>query len=212
MIRPGLNYVANTNVEMTDPTQPQNPAPTTATQPADESNQPTTQNLDTLLGNAKNVNKTSVWGYIVWSLLLPPFSLILTLLFALRRGAFFVVLPSVTIAFSFLALISPVFIYFLFGPIHVVTTQFTLRQNIYSDPKLTITSMLLTVLAIVGIILGIYFRRRAKHSLTLEPLAVAILIAVLVFEHVIFWVNLNSAARVISKQAQIIFNQQGVPY
>src|SRR3990167_7358831 len=122
---------------MTDPTQPQNPAPATTAVPQ-TSEQPTTENLDTLPENA-DVDKTSVWGYIVWSLLLPPFSLILTLLFALRHGAFSVVLPSVTIAISALALISPILIYFLFGPIHIVTTQFTLRQNIYSDPKLTIT-------------------------------------------------------------------------
>lgn len=199
-------------IQMADTTLPQNPLPAQNTQPEEQTGQQATGDLDTLLENAENVNKTSVWGYIVWSLLIPPFSLILTLLFALRRGVFFVVLPSTTIAFSALAIISPVLIYFLFGPIHIVTTQFTLRQNIYSDPKLTITSMLLTFLAIAGVVLGIYFKKRAKHALTLGPLAVAILILILTLEHVIVWMNVTSAAQVISKQTQIIFNQQGVPY
>ncbi len=171
-----------------------------------------TQGLETLIENAETVNKTSVWGYLIWGLALPPITTILALVLALRHGVFFVVLPSITIAFSLLAIISPVLIYFLFGPIHIVTTQFTFSQNIYADPKLTLTSMLLTVLAIAGVVLGIYFRKRAKHALTLGLVPVAILLLILTLEHVIVWMNINSAAKVISKQAQIILNQQGVPY
>lgn len=72
--------------------------------------------------------------------------------------------------------------------------------------------MLLTFLAIAGVVLGVYFRKRAKHTLTLGPTAVTILILILTLEHVIVWMNINSAAQVIPKQAQIIFNQQGVPF
>jgi len=190
---------------MLDPTQPQYPEPITA--PAQ-----TTQNLDGLLQKAEGGVKTSTWGYIIWGLALPPITTILALLFALKRGVFFVVLPTLTIAFSALAVLSPIFVYFLFGPIHIVTTQFTLRQNIYADVGLALTSMFLTILAIAGIILGVYFRNKAKKALTLGTIPVVVLLVILVLEHWIFWINLNSAMSVVSKQAQIILNQQGVPF
>ena len=169
-------------------------------------------NLNTLMGNAQNVNKVSVWGYLIWGLALPPITTILALVLALRRGVFFTVLPAITIAFSLLAIISPVVVYFLFGPIHIVTTQFTVNQNIYADTSLALTSMFLTLLAIAGIVLGIYFRRRAKQTLALRTIPTVVLIVILALEHLIVWMNISSAARVISKQAQIILNQQGVPY
>ena len=170
------------------------------------------ENLDTLTGNTQNVNKVSVWGYLIWGLALPPITTILALVLALRHGVFFAVLPAMTIAFSLLAIISPVVVYFLFGPIHIVTTQFTVNQNIYADTSLALTSMFLTLLAIAGIVLGIYFRGRAKQTLALRTIPVAVLIVILALEHLIVWMNINSAARVISKQAQIILNQQGIPY
>ncbi len=197
---------------MTDPILPLNPLPIQNTPPAGQMIGQATGNLDTLLENAKNVEKTSVWGYLIWGLTMPPITTILALVIALRRGLFFLVLPSITIAFSLLAIIPPVLIFFLFGPIHIVTTQFTFSQNIYSDPKLTLTSILLTFLAIAGVVFGFYFKKRTKQVLTLGPLAVAILILILTLEHVIVWMNLTSAVQVISKQAQIILNQQGVPF
>ncbi|OGE08195.1 hypothetical protein A3A60_03715 [Candidatus Curtissbacteria bacterium RIFCSPLOWO2_01_FULL_42_26] len=169
-------------------------------------------NLDTLMGNAQNVNKVLVWGYLIWGLALPPITTILALVLALRRGVFFTVLPAITIAFSLLAIISPVVVYFLFGPIHIVTTQFTLSQNIYADTGLALTSMFLTLLAIAGIVLGIYFRRRAKQTLALRTIPTVVLIVILALEHLILFMNISSAARVISKQAQILLNQQGIPY
>src|SRR3989338_6053029 len=194
---------------MADTTQPQNPAPTTTAVPQ-TSEQPITENLDNLLGNAQNVNKVSVWGYLIWGLALPPITTILALVLALRRGVFFTVLPAITIAFSLLAIISPVVVYFLFGPIHIVTTQFTLSQNIYADTGLALTSMFLTLLAIAGIVLGIYFRRRAKQTLALRTIPTVVLIVILALEHLILFMNISSAARVISKQAQILLNQQGI--
>src|SRR3989344_9402460 len=170
------------------------------------------ENLDTLMGNNQNVNKVSVWGYLIWGLALPPISTILALVLALRRGVFFTVLPAMTIAFSSLAIISPVLVYFLFGPIRIVTTQFTVNQNIYADTSLALTSIFLTLLAIAGIVLGIYFRTKAKSTLALRAIPTVVLIVILALEHLIVWMNINSAARVISKQAQIILNQQGVPY
>lgn len=176
------------------------------------SESPAEKNMDTLLESAENDNKVSVWGYLIWGMALPPITTILALVLALRRGVFCAVLPAMTIAFSLLAVISPVVVYFLFGPTHIVTTQFTLSQNIYADTSLALTSMFLTLLAIAGIVLGIYFRRRAKQTLTLRTMPMVVLIAILALEHLIVWMNINSAARVISKHAQIILNQQGVPF
>ena len=52
----------------------------------------------------------------------------------------------------------------------------------------------------------------AGNRLPLGAIPVAVLLVILLLEHWIFWININSATRVISKQAQIILNQQGVPY
>ena len=165
-----------------------------------------------LLENVEEVEQKSVWAYIFWGLALPPFTTFIALLVAFKRGTIFVVLPSLTVAFSLLSLISPIFVYFLFGPIKIVTTQFTYDQNIYKDAGLTFSTMFLVVVSILGIILGIYFKRRAKQALTLAPIAMAILLAILILEHAVLWMNVQSTMKVISKQAQIILNQQGVPY
>lgn len=165
-----------------------------------------------LLENVEEVEQKSVWAYIFWGLALPPFTTVIALIIALKRGTIFVVLPSLTVAFSILSLISPIFVYFLFGPIKIVTTEFTYDQNIYKDAGLTFSSMFLVAVSIAGIVLGIYFRRRAKHALTLTPIAMVILAGILIVEHAVLWMNVQSTLSVVSKQAQTILNQQGVPY
>lgn len=168
--------------------------------------------LETLVENSDTVNRTSVWGYFTISMLLPPFTLIIALLLAARRKVIFVILPSLTIAFSTIALISPVIVYFLFGPIRIVTTQFSFSKNIYSDTKLMLTSVILVLLAVAGIASGVYFRKRAKSTLALSTLGYVVLILVLALEHWIFWINLNSTLRVVSEQTKLLLNQQGVPF
>src|SRR3989344_7002066 len=86
----------------------------------------TPKNLENLVENAQTVKRASVWGYFTFSLLLPPITLILALLFALRRGVLFVVLPSITIAYSVIALFWPILIYFLYGPTRLLAGQFAL--------------------------------------------------------------------------------------
>lgn len=185
------------------------PADATSTvSPVEQAN----KQLETLVENSDTVNRTSVWGYFTFSILLPPVTLIIALFWAARRKVIFVILPSLTIAFSTVALISPVIVYFLFGPVRIVTTQFTLSKNIYSDTKLMLTSVILILLAAAGIASGIYFRGRAKNTLTLSTLGYIVLILVLALEHWIFWINLSSTLRVVYEQTKLLLNQQGVPF
>ena len=181
---------------------------TSTVSPAEQVN----KQLETLVENSDTVNRTSVWGYFTISMLLPPFTLIIALLLAMKRKVIFVILPSLVIAFSIVALISPVIVYFLFGPVRIVTTQFSFSKNIYSDTKLMLTSVILILLAVAGIASGIYFRRRAKSALTLSTLGYVVLILILALEHWIIWINLSSTLRVVSEQAKLLLNQQGVPF
>lgn len=154
----------------------------------------TLEELTQLVEEKRQKQSTSVWGYLMGSLVLPPFSLIYVLTAAYRKNVLHLVLPAITILYSILALLN--------GLLTLSAAKYTaLIPGVVGGGKQNNSFLYLTLgLAVIGAGLGFYFRNKCKRDGVLETNGLLIMIAVLVMQFVLMIVALFSAISGISAQ------------
>jgi len=139
----------------------------------------TVDSLNQLIAQNRQNVKVGVWGYVVLSLVFPPFTTIWAFYKASKKQVLSFVLPAITIVFSVLILLSAV----SSGASVQMPTQLT---NLGIDSQTGINSTVMSLirnitifLSLVGLILGIYFRQKVKKINSLSSLSTWIMIAVI---------------------------------
>lgn len=154
----------------------------------------TLEELTRLVEEKKQERAISVWGYLMGSLILPPFSLIYVLTAANRKNVLYLVLPAITILYSILALFN--------GLLTLSAAKYTaLVPGAVGGGRQNNSLLYLTLgLALIGAGLGFYFRNKCKREGVLETNGLLIMIAVLVLQFVLMIFALFSAISGISAQ------------
>lgn len=165
----------------------------------------TIEELDSLIEKNKQKSAKSTWGYVVGSLLFPPFGLIVSLILAWKRRVFYLVLPVITIVFSFLLGVSVPLTYFAIKPLSAISGGLPLNQA-YTG-SLLLLSLFILILAAVGLILGFDFVKKAKADGRIANSAVLSLIAILVVQHIILVINIYLVNSAIYQQIDTIIQR-----
>lgn len=127
-----------------------------------------TDPLENLVTKLQEKKKFSTTKYLILSLVLPPFTLALAFYFAWRKQMLFAFLPVASIAFSLLS-ISLTFGQFFTAQVpRALVEMGAIKSDIQLGGFLTFCIYFTFALAVLGVISGIYYRRRAGRDLTLS--------------------------------------------
>lgn len=171
----------------------------------DQEHQKTLENLDFLIEKGQQKKARSTWGYLVGSLVFPPFGLIVSLILAWKKGVLHLALPKIAIVFSLLSGISIPLTYFAIKPLAAISGG--LSQNQGYTGSLLFLSLLILILAIIGLVLGFDFAKRAKVEGKISGSAILFLIAILLVQHVILAINIYLVNSVIYGQIDTIIQK-----
>lgn len=168
-----------------------------------EDNQP--QSLEDLnrLSQQKQEKEASVFGYIIISLIIPPFSTAWAMYRAWKKGVLYRFVPVLTIVYtilfalySWLLLSSP-------GAVSSVLGKNLLKQPEVPSGQNTIFVIMTVVLTIAGIVGGFYLRNKAQKEDTLPTVMILALIFILLLQ---FWVGFSELSFVGSIINQSVGN------
>ena len=165
----------------------------------------TTEDLDSLIEKNRQKSAKSTWGYMVGGLAFPPFGLIVSLILAWKRGVFYLLLPMITIVFSFLSGASVPLTYFAIKPLAAISGGSLMNQE--SAGSLLFLSLLILIFAVVGLVLGFDFVKKAKADGRISNSAVLSLIAILVVQHLILVINIYMINSAIYQQIDTIIQK-----
>ena len=144
--------------------------------------------LDKLISKEKQKQGHSIWGNLIISLILPPFSTLWVLYRVWKNNALHLLLPAMTILYSVLF---GLYSYLTLSSPKAFTAVFAGKiENSAILPQghnflITILAILLTVVGIIG---GLYTRNKAKREDRLSTLMILLLVVILVFQ---FWISLR---------------------
>lgn len=129
--------------------------------------------LDTLIDNPL-VQKEQKATYFILSAFLPPLTIYLALFFSYRKKLLYKTLPYLLIVYGAITLV-----FNLLGLISVGTPQQATQLGVTFDEKLNSEVKLLTIattiLAAICLLVGFYFKKRAKKNLALDTKSLWIL-------------------------------------
>lgn len=165
----------------------------------------TIEELDQLVSERKQEKQTSVFGYVVLSLILPPFTTVWVMYRAWKKGLLYRFVPVMTIVYtilfalySWLLLSSP-------GAVSDVLGKNLQKQPVVPSGQNTIFVIMAIVLTIAGVIGGFYFRNKARKEGSLSTVMILILIFILILQ---FWVGfseLSFVSRIVNQSVGNIY-------
>lgn len=101
--------------------------------------------------------------YFILSLLFPPFTIYLALFLSLRRKLLFITLPAQLIFYSAIT-----FVFNLIGLVNInppsTISQLGVEINQKTNSQATILTLATTIFALFGLVLGFYFKNKAKKD------------------------------------------------
>ncbi len=129
--------------------------------------------LDALIVKTQ-VQKEQRASYFILSLLFPPFTIYLALFLSYRRKLLYVTLPAQLIFYSVITLI-----FSLIGLLPINPPQQIMQLGVTVDPKINgqvlMWTIITTVLAVICLAAGYYFRNKAKKNGMLDSSSLWIL-------------------------------------
>ncbi len=129
--------------------------------------------LDAIIDNAR-VHKEQKASYIILSLLFPPFTIYLALFLSYRKKFLHVTLPAQLIFYSVITLVLN-----LLGLLPIQPPQQVTQLGLMVEPKInaqvTLWTVITTILALICLIVGYYFRNKAKKNGMLDSFSLWIL-------------------------------------
>ncbi len=138
----------------------------------------TVGDLNQLISQNQQNSKVGVWGYIVLSLVFPPFTTAWAFYKASKKQVLAHVLPAITIAFSVLILLSAI----SSGASVQMPAQFAKlgvsSETGINESVLNLFRNITILLSLMGCVLGIYFRQKVKKINSLSSFATWTMIAV----------------------------------
>lgn len=143
---------------------------------------PLADDLDKMVAETQQKVKVSVWGYIVLSLVFPPFTTIWAFYKANKKQVLHLVLPAITIAFSLAIIILAVSSR---STVNVPTqlTKLGIGTNIgVSQSALSLVDNLTIILGTIGFVGGFYWRQKVKKENLLNSFATWFMIAIIMLQ------------------------------
>lgn len=129
--------------------------------------------LDSLIEKSKT-QKEQKATYFILSSLMPPFTIYLVLFLSNRKKLLYKTLPALLIFYSAITVV-----FNLLGLIAVKPPSQATQLGITFDAKLnarvSALTIITTILALICLAIGFYFKNKAKKNLSLEPSALWIL-------------------------------------
>ncbi len=170
-----------------------------------------TQNLgglDNLIVKSQERSRISSGKYVLLSLLFPPFTLYLALLFAWRKRHLYIILPNLTLVFSLLTLATTVLGLF---PVNAPAKYTVVITGIDSKPVdwgVKILLYLTIFVSVIGTVFGFMLWRRAKRegtlsSKTLQLIFILLQIEIFLVSYLVYkeFVNLFASVSPLYKSA-----------
>lgn len=151
----------------------------------------TTGALDNLIVKSQETSRISSGKYVLLSLLFPPFTLYLALLFAWRKRHLYIILPNLTLVFSLLTLATTVLGLF---PVNAPAQYTAVIGSIDSKPVdwgVKILLYLTIFVSVIGTVYGLILWKRAKResklsSKTLWLLFILLNIEIFLFSYLVY--------------------------
>lgn len=156
--------------------QPQSPQVTQLQPPQ------TVTDLDNMIAQTQQKVKVSVWGYVVLSLVFPPFTTIWAFYKANKKMVLPLVLPAITIAFSALIILSALSSRATVGIPEQLTKLGVGTNTGVSQSALILVDNLTILLGIIGLLGGFYWRRKVKKETVLGGFAIWFMIAIIMIQ------------------------------
>lgn len=147
----------------------------------------TIEDLDKLIKTSQERRQNSVWGYLLCSLIFPPFSLIVVLYLAWRRKVLHRVLPSLTIFEAILTGVIVVLIFWALNPILLLSKSFVEKQTTVNSRPVMLLQYLLIFLILISLVVGFFYKSKATKeqelslNITLLLIGLIILLNLFVF-------------------------------
>lgn len=137
---------------------------------------------------AQEAPKTSTVGYLFWGFLIPPFTTFLVMYFAWKKGVLYRLMPDMTIVYSVLFALWSLLMFSASGAFSDYFHQQVAGVPVFDK----VVAILLTA---VGIIIGFYFRIKAKKEGTIVLTWVSVMIVILLLQ---VWVEFHQLFFVLS--------------
>jgi len=142
----------------------------------------TVADLDKLVVQTQQKVKVSVWGYVILSLVFPPFTTIWAFYKANKKKVLPLVLPAITITFSVTIILSAVSSRATVS-VPAQLTKLGIGSNIgVSQSALMLVDNLTIFLGIMGLVGGFYWRRKVKKEEVLSSFALWFMIAIIMIQ------------------------------
>ena len=142
----------------------------------------TVADLDKMITETQQKVKVSVWGYVVLSLVFPPFTTIWAFYKASKKHVLPLVLPAITIAFSALITLSA----FSSRATVSVPEQFSqlgIGTNTgVSQSALILVGNMTILLGIIGLVGGFYWSRKFKKDTVFSSFAIWFMVAIIMLQ------------------------------
>jgi len=140
------------------------------------------EDLDKMISETQQKVKVGVWGYIVLSLVFPPFTTIWAFYKANKKQVLPLVLPAITIAFSALIILSAISSRATVGVPEQLTKLGIGTNTGVSQSGLILVDNLTIFLGIIGLVGGFYWRQKVKRESVLGSFAVLFMIAIVILQ------------------------------
>lgn len=155
--------------------------------------------LDQLMTKLQEKKKVSTTKYLLLSLVFPPFTLVLALYFAWRKQLLFAFLPVASIAFSLLSILVTFGQFFTAQVPRALVEMGVIKDDVQLGGFLTFCIYFTFALAILGVVSGIYYRRRACRDLTLSKNVQSLLFANISLQVILIIYILGAVGSIVTK-------------
>ena len=140
--------------------------------------------LDKVVAETQQRVKVSVWGYVVLSLVFPPFTTIWAFYKANKKQVLHLVLPAITIAFSVMIVFSAISSRSTVSVPAQLTKLGIGPQTGVSQTKLILFDNITLFLGLVGLVAGVYWKLKAKKEGVLGGFAIWFMIVIIMLQMV----------------------------
>ncbi len=140
--------------------------------------------LDKVIVQTQQKVKVGVWGYIVLSLVFPPFTTVWAFYKANKKQVLHLVLPAMTIAFSVMIVFSAISSRSTVSVPAQLTKLGIGSQTGVSQTKLILFDNITLFLGLVGLVAGVYWKLKAKKEGLLGGFAIWFMIAIIMMQMV----------------------------
>ena len=149
--------------------------------------------LDKLVAGQKQKKEASVFGYLILSLLVPPFTIIWVLYRAWQKGILHRLVPALTILYSILF---GFFGLLLFSAPNSFSSVFGKNVTGGLDSILVWLTIFLTLAGTIG---GFYLRNKANKEGSLPTVWVFVMLFILILRFLVGWRELSSISKLINQ-------------